>query len=144
MVNTSKSFAVCINMYSIWVFDIHRELWWIEFGIPDKSAGPAEPGSVGYAREAVLFWDWDPCVGHSMLRPPEEREGGCTEVSMPFTVQQSINMLTLLQLSLYEYKLCSNWIHSLWFNYQSLSTEMTTNSQWNSALQTYTCILLSS
>lgn len=67
-------------MYSVWVFDIHRELCWIEFGISDESPGPAEPGRVGYAREAVLFRDWDPCVGHSMLRPPEEREGGCTEV----------------------------------------------------------------
>lgn len=104
----------------MWVFDIHRELWWIEFGISDKSPGSAKPGRVGHEREAVLFWNWDPCVGHSVLCPPEECEGGCTKVCMPFTVQQFIKMLTLLQLSLYEYKFCSNWIHSydLIFNLQ--------------------------
>lgn len=75
-----KFFIVCLNMYSVWVFDIYRELCWIEFGILDESLGFVELGRVGYAREVVLFWDRDSCVGYSMFRFLEEREGGCIEV----------------------------------------------------------------
>lgn len=61
----------------------------------DQSPGSAKPRCLGHEGQAVLLGDGDQGVGHRLFRPPEDGQGGRSQVKQAtqhFLIGQEINV----------------------------------------------------